>query len=341
MNVFSLIITVELFVCLAGGIGLIVRGSYMRSQAFSRPSGTRRRGDIKLWQQLLTWQVVNADNNGPTLLEEFSHSRDFIQSSAVIGAGIAIVLAIVGSAAISLATTGTVLSLLAGLGFLLTAGLFFICLVGYSIGYIYGVERLRSLTARRLAYADLQQRRLSDYRSVVFPWVAGILIACAILMPLLLAPYLWPKVSLMSMAEPSVEVPAWVLEAIPAAMLLTLVTGETVAARIARLPRLLLTSNPQTAQRADNLLGAMTIGTLQGFELAVMGYLAFAQWFIIVGHLGQIGTSPESWRPSAIFLVPEALFAWAVGLVGIVLRSLAGRIGGKISGWPWQPVRIP
>jgi hypothetical protein len=337
----DLLITVSLLMFLALGIAAIALGSYLRSQAFSRPPGKPRRGDAQRWQQLLKWQVIQPGYHDPALLDEFSRSHRFIQSAALIGAGLALVLAVIGSAIISVGATGTLLNLSAGNGSFLSASLFFVFLIGFSLGYVSGVWQLRSLTARRVAYGDLKPRRLSDYRSVLFPCIAGAPIIGAILIPLLFVPAVGAQIPLSFLGGSSVEVPGWVLQAIAAAMLLTLVTGEIVMARVAKLPRLLLTSNPQTAQRADNLLRAMTISTVQGLELAVIGYLGIAQWNMIVQYFWQVGFWHIGTRPDSSFLDLLFFFAFAAELIGLGLPCLASRIGGHISRWPWQPMRTP
>lgn len=338
---YSSLVLGELLLFLAGGVILILWGSRKHHLAFSGAPGTPRRGDQQHWQHLLTWQVIHPGDQDPAVLEEFSRSSDFLHSSGIIGGGSAVVLTVLGSAIISLLTTGTLLSLSAGNGYLLTATILFLLLLGYSLGYVLGVWQLRRLTAGRIAYGDLQQRKLSDYRSVWFPWIASILLACATLIPLALLPHLTAQISLKLLGGQVIEVSVWVLEAIPAAMLLTLVTGEVVMARIARLPRLLLTSNPHTAQRADNLLRAMTVGRVLGNELAAIGSLGVAQWIIMGAYVGPTLTSPGGWPSAALLFAAAFLFAGAVALGGLSLPVLVGRIGGKISGWPWQPVRTP
>ncbi len=335
---FDPFITMLLLAALAIGIGQILLGSAKHSQAFSRPPGKPRNDQLKLWQQLLKWQVAPPGYAVPAELEEFACARDFIQSSAKIGGGFVIGLAAIGSAAISLATTRSLLSLWAGNGYIFGATFLFASLMGYSLGYVYGVWQLRRLTARKIAYGDLKPRRLADYRSALFPWIAGALTVYTLLIPLLLAPALGTEIPLSPFG--GMDAPTWTLEVIPAAILLVLIAGEVVMARIARLPRLLLIANPQIAQRADNLLRAMTIGQVQGFVFAVIGYLSVAQGFILQQFFRQI-TTPQGWRPYGILFTLELVFPWMVGLAGLTLPMLAGSIGGKITGWPWQPVRVP
>jgi hypothetical protein len=218
---------------------------------------------------------------------------------------------------------------------------FLSCLLGYGLGYLFGVWRLRRLTARGITYADLQPRTLSDYRSRIFPWIAGILISGVVLITLWLSPHLGSQVPLKLVSGTPVEVFVWILWAVPAAMLLTLLLGEFVMAHIAGRARLLLTSQPPTAQRADNLLRALTIGTIQGFELVVLGSLGVIQNTLIRSTLWQDGFWHLGSQPYSSVLDLGFWCATAVLLLGFLLPILAGRMGGTISGWPWRPVRNP
>jgi hypothetical protein len=334
--------TAQVAILLIGGFWVIVWGSYRYNRAFSRPPGKLQPGQGQRWRQLLIWQIVDSASSDPAVLEEFSRSQDFIRSSALIGVGLVLLVVTIGSAAFALAATGTLVSLSAEEWLFFDSILLFGCLIGYSLGYVFGVWRLRLRTAGEVTYADLQQRTLADYRSPVFFWIALILSVWAMLLPLVLAPHLGPQVPLQIQGgRVIVEIPIWVVEAIPVIMLLTLFIGEVVLRRIARLPRLLLTSSPQTAQRADNLLRALTIGTLQGFELAMIGVLGYAQGNLIVDYFWQVGFWKLNSRPFSFLLDPESLFAIAVALLGFFLHKWIGRLGGRLSGWPWHPMRIP
>ena len=337
----DLFTAIFLLAMLAADLGLVIWGIHKHSQAFSRPPGKPRFDQLRLWNQLVKWQVVPPSYTPPAELEEFARSRDFIQSAAAIGSGLAIAIAMIGSAALSVAATGSLLSILAVAGYFFGALLLFASLMGYSLGYAYGVWQLHRLTTKKIAYGDLKPRRLADYRSVFFPWIAVILIVYTILVPLLLMSYLGSRIPLSPLSNSPLEAPTWILEAIPAAMLLALVTGEVIMARLARLPRLLLIANPQTAQRADNLLRAMSIGQLQGLTLAAIGYLGVAQGFILQQFFGQLGVTSHGWNTGALIFAPELVFPFAIGLAGNLLPMLAGRVGGSISGWPWRPVPIP
>jgi hypothetical protein len=165
----DLVISMLLLATLAVGIGQIIWGSAKHSQAFSRPPGKPRSDHLRLWQQLVTWQIVPPSYTPPAELEEFARSRDFIQSAALIGSGGGMALTALGAAALSLAITGSLLILFAGNGYFFGALLLLIGLIGRSLGYAYGVWQLHRLTTTKIAYADLKPRRLADYRSALFP----------------------------------------------------------------------------------------------------------------------------------------------------------------------------
>jgi hypothetical protein len=320
-----------LFVCL--GIGVFVLGSYLHSRP-GKVWGNR----AQLWKQLLTWQVVTPGFAPPAILEEFTRSRDFIVSSALMGMGLTLVLGVIGNVMLVWALTGT----FSGEdGQVFTVVFFLSCLLGYGLGYLSGVWHLRRLTARGLTYADLHPRTLSDYRSNAFLGIAGILIVGVMLLTLVLTPHLGSQVPFELGRGTPLEISVWVLLAVPVVMLVLLLLGEFVMVHIAGLPRLLLTSQPHTAQRADNLLRALTIGTIQGFELVVLGGLGAIQNNLLMAALWQDGFWQLGARPYSSWLDLEFECTLAVLLLGFLLPILSGRIGGTISGWPWRPVRNP
>ena len=197
-------------------------------------------------------------------------------------------------------------------------------------------------TAREVTYGDLQPRRLSDYRSVVFPLSAAVLIVGVALITLIMWPHLEAGVPL-SVGDGGMTrsvAPAWFLWTLPAAMLLTLIVGEILLGQIARLPRLLLTHQPATAQRADNLLRALAIGALQGYELNVIGSFGVVDGLLISMSLWHSGFWRLGVRPLSPVLDTWYGFAAIMVLAGFLLPACAGRIGGRIAGWPWRPARV-
>lgn len=295
------------------------------------------------WRQLLKWGVVTPDTAYPALLEEFSRSRDIILSSAMIGLGLAVVLFVCGSMALvwiaSWTASGTFAMDMTRQFFV--PALYLSFWAGYGLGYLYGVRRLRHLTAREATYGDLQPRRLSDYRSVVFPLGAAILIVGVALTTLIMWPHLVAGVPLdLGDGITRSVVPAWLLWTLPAAMLLSLIVGELLLGKFARFPRLLLTRYPSTAQRADNLLRAQTIGVVQGLELNVIGSLGVVHGSLIGMGLWHSGFWRLGAQPLSPVLDTWYGFAAVVVLAGFLLPTCAGRIGGRIGGWPWRPAQV-
>lgn len=204
---------------------------------------------------------------------------------------------------------------------------------------------MRHLTARGATYGDLQRRTLADYRSGVFPLSAALVIGSVVVITLLMEPHLGAPVPLDLATIPAdltqTGVPVWVLWALPAVMLLTLLVGEVLLWQIARLPRLVLTSQPVTAQRADNLLRALIIGTIQGLELQAIGCVGVVHASLISANLWHSGFWQLGARPWGPLLDTGYWFAMALWIFGILLPACAGRIGGRIAGWPWRPAAIP
>ena len=323
------------------GIFAIVFGCYLRYHP-----GRFWRGES--WKQLLKWQVVTPATAHPLLLEEFVRSRDFILSSAIIGVGLALVLVLSSGVilALSIAGIATGTLLVEILRQFLGPAVYLSYLLGYGLGTVYGVWRLRRLTARGATYGDLQPRTLADYRSAVFPWSAALLIVGVVLITLLMEPHLGPEVPLdlaaMSTDMTQSAAPVWLLWALPAVMLLTLIMGEVLLGQIARLPRLVITSQPSAAQRADNLLRALTIGTIQGLELQAIGCVGTVHAMLMSASLWHSGFwQLDTQRPLNPLTDTGYWFAVIVLVFGILLPACAGRIGGRIAGWPWRPAQIP
>jgi hypothetical protein len=334
--VVALVLLLPVLLLLGTGIAAIAFGCYLHF----RP-GTLWRGQS--WQQLLKWRVVTPDTANPGLLEEFARSRDIILSSAMIGMGLALVIVVCSGVALvwTAPWTASGTFVVDIVRQFLAPALFLSYLLGNGLGYLYGVWRLRRLTARGATYGDLQPRELSDYRSVVFPLCAAILIVGVALITLITGPHLRAGVPLFLGDGMTRSVaPAWLLWVLPGAMLLTLSVGEILLGQIARFPRLLLTRHPLTAQRADNLLRALTIGTVQGHELTVIGSLGVVHGILMSNSLWHSGFWQLGSRPWSPLLDTWYWFAAFVAMAGLLLPACAGRIGGRITGWPWRPAQV-
>ena len=153
-------------------------------------------------------------------------------------------------------------------------------------------------------------------------------------MTLFLTPYLGPNMPFEVLRDTRIELPIWVLGAIPAAMFLLLGIGEIVMGGIARLPRLSLTTNPYAAQRADNLLRALTIGMLQGFELVVISGLGNLQNLLLMANLEQVGFGTWGHGPTVLCsmwsFVSSAWHFW--GLASSYKHWLAASAAASLAG---------
>lgn len=262
----------------------------------------------------------------------------------MLALGLVFLLLLLGAGILAL-VTGTLVSLTA-----LTSGQlsgvipYLSCLLGGGVGLADGFWRLRNSSASRVTYGDLQPRRLADYRSAAFRWLMLALLAAVIVETTVLGPHIGPVVPLRLGHWRFLPLPTsfWVLGILPATMFLLLVGGEVLMAYIVRLPRLLVTSDPQTAQRADNFLRALSIGLVQGGLLISLGYLGVNQDSLLDEGLWQqhfwIMGGPQPYLP---LVEVESLLAWGSVCLGFVLPACAGRIGGRLGGWPWQKMRVP
>lgn len=102
---------------------------------------------------------------------------------------------------------------------------------------------------------------------------------------------------------------------------------------------MLITADPKTAQRADNLLRALAIGSLQAMMLMAIGALGNEQIGMLTSVLGQHGGWDGSAQPYRTLLDLVSMFAVVFIWLGFALPYFYGRLGGRISGWAGRPMR--
>jgi len=119
-------------------------------------------------------------------------------------------------------------------------------------------------------------------------------------------------------------------------MLLIFVVGEVIMRRIATLSRLLVTSDPVAALRADEMLRAVTITIVQGWELMTIGNLGTAQWSLLSTNL----FAHHSYGSAHGIIGFYVFLPSVVTMTGILLIICRGRIGGHLTGWPRQGTRV-
>ncbi len=110
------------------------------------------------------------------------------------------------------------------------------------------------------------------------------------------------------------------------AMILTVVAGEALLRHVVHEPRVLLVTDPLTAQRADDLLRALTLTLIQGSVLAMLGGVSQVQWALL--------NVPGGALPVPLSAI-TFLASYPLLMVGMVTFALRGRLGGAITGWAW------
>src|SRR5947209_8064521 len=336
-----IMVPIGLFLLL--GLGAIGLSVYIRLHGL--PASPATSGQWR--KDLIRWRVLGLDTL-PQTLEDVERCRDYLMSMSCLASGIGIVLAAVGwSIIVPLATNtsealnnnnGTFNGAFFLASFLLSLG------IGLGIGAVFAAWRLRNAARRGVTYGDLRQRRLSDYRSNAFRWLAVALIAWTFGVFAFFAPHVGPTLQ-MDLLYIIVSVPntVWGWSIVPSTMLLVFVLVEIVLLRIVRFSRLLVTSDTTVSQRADDMLRATVIGTVLYCELIALGHLAASPFYIFShllwgSHYWQIGHVPYDNLLSISLLLPIVM--QLLGL-GIILGH--GHLGGKLSGWPWsmKPLKQP
>ncbi len=320
------------------GVALVAFGIYVRVWGQHK---TPNPDSQAYWRrQLWTWRVIDYDGATHAVAEDIQRANSAINAFAIICAGVTVILSLLAYTAIVTVVTGDP-SFTPAVGVSMAAILgptFF----GYGLGYVVSVRRLRARQCRGVSYGDLRRRYLSDYRSPLFLLAPALALVCTVWVTLALVPSFDKQLYIEPVGYDRTMIPyhPWLLGLLPATMLLIFVVGEAIMRRIATLSRLLVTSDPVAALRADEMLRALTITIVQGWELMTIGNLGTAQWSLLSTNLfahhsygsahGIIGF--YAFLPAVISIVGPLLF--------ICRGRIGGRIGGRITGWPRQGTRV-
>lgn len=329
LDISTVVVFIVFFVLGGAAIGV---GIFMRFRPLSFQN-------VRWYAQLVAWDVVNGNGYKPLLMQDVIRLYYRIQSSSVIGLGSAVIL--------YLLITGVVINLLGKSADTILfasqvffAGFYFFMVVGSSIGFMLGVWQTRmSAIEHSTTYGDLRRRQLSDYRASLFRVFPIVLILCTALLTYILFPYLGSTIQLgfpTSNSNGYFTNPVLVLTILPITMLFVLVVMEIMMVRITNLSRFRVTYDPIAGQHADDMLRATTIGMVQGYEFVIIGLLSLVQWDIIERnlwniHFWHIGNRPFSSLFDALFFL-----ALLIQISGFLIPLLQGRLGGKVSRWPWQ-----
>ncbi len=313
---------------LLGGLWMIVSGLDMRKRGYKASTILTAAFGYQpsYWKKkLVAWDLVDHDDSTRSLLDDVMHSWSLIFAPAVIGAGIGVVILVIGYFIVALVTTRGVLltntTEITDLGTLVYLSF----LIGGSVGYILGFWYARHERFHRVTYGDLRRRQLSDYRSIAWRLAFAMIALCyCLVFPL--APELEYMTRIHIVHKGYIVMAPWVLWLFPAVMLITVFVSEAIMTHIATLPRLLVTSDPAIASRADDMLRTTVIAWMQITMLYVIGSFIFDlnMW------IGGLPVTNPVCRVSMVVATLLWLFLIALSI------SAKGRLGGAKTGWPWQ-----
>lgn len=333
---YRLVLTIFLLciICLYGAVLVTSVLKYIRlgRRGYEEARSQRKGRDLwwermgkKSWQkELASWNIVLEDNNESSTLKEINRSWDVLRPS-YFGSLFALVslLVILVGVWTPIQQGGTQLFW----QYLTAAFPYTLFIVVISIGYARGVSILRKEASGQVTYADLRERRLTDYRSTLFRLLPMLFIASLLLLTLLSLPYLNATLPIPLPGGSQMSISSWIIGVMLLLMCLVLLLTEIQIGRVVALPRLLLLSSPEKAQQIDNLFRAKVIGELQSFAFLSLSYFGVLTFVLIQAALSKAA------GPTQIVTV-IALLLWIALFIGAAVSK--GRLGGKISGWPWQ-----
>jgi len=194
--------------------------------------------------------------------------------------------------------------------------LYVVQLVGAGLGYPLAVRVARRSGHAGPRYADLRRRRLADYRAPGLRWLA----------PAAVAVQAAAAVALFALQR------TWTPMVLPALAALIIVLAELQMWTTARAPRMVVTADPATARRCDDLVRAGVVARLQCMLLLSVGTAALFEEYLAI----------DTPRPRSA-AVQVALLAFvlcgAACIIGAAaLRGLEERLGGTITGWWGRPM---
>jgi hypothetical protein len=282
--------------------------------AGGEPRSARR----SLGEKLVTWRAAAAGGEADLARQIGAYYRSLAATtSAVTG----LVLVLAGLALGLLAWSGHPASSLGSEeGGLIwwTAWLIQVAQVaGIGLGYPLAVRLAHRSLPAGPRYADLRRRRLDDYRAPGLRWLARVGVA----------------MQAVAGAALVLLLNRWTPLVMPALAALSLAAAELHLWATARVPRMVVTADPATARRCDDLVRATVIARLQQAALLSPAIAALVGALVIAGM-----QYPRTLPGARIALAVFALSAMYCALCALVIGPFEERLGGRITGWWGRPM---
>lgn len=190
------------------------------------------------------------------------------------------------------------------------------CFTGFEIGVVAGAFNMVP-SEQRAAATERQPRNVRDYRSPRLLWLLAILFGAAFALTL----------SASIGASLRFDLVVTRLGIVPLLALGVILLSEYLISRLTRLPPLQLSADPALAERANRLLFPRLMQIAFGLEYGGVSMMVMVQSMLITPDV-----FPErAWLIGASWgLAVLCFLLW----LWIVLSH--GRLGGQITGWPWN-----
>ena len=309
LKVMDTHIWLNVLVPLIAGITICLVGWYLRLIRATQ-------SNLNVWLKAMNmWQMSQiVDDEQEQLIVARTLRRywyRYVYSASFFGVGIGLITLTLVNALFSLTTMSNLTSfdvmvpqgndapIISALGVLFVTG------TG-CCAIIAGSWHAQREIASELNYADVYQRRLTDYRPSAFLLVVVLIFAVLCGLTVLLLPYVesfhWQMIE--NGRNLVITLPPLIIFLAPVVVLSNLVLLEWMMIRVVRSARLLILPDLVVSQRADDLLRASLISFLLGGE-----FLVLAEFCVSLGSLGSPGLldqSPYGWIYQSL---------WVFGLV--------------------------
>lgn len=209
-----------------------------------------------------------------------------------------------------------------------STGLYLFYIVNNGFRYLHGINRLRQEVRPRMTLGTLRRRSMVDYRSLFFPLLIGITVLTAIVVVFITIPDLTIHLNINQQLAI-----AFLLALFAAGFGIVIAFSEIVIQQIVAYPRLFIDVDPTQAMQIDDMFRAKAIGAMQMLEILGVGLVA------LLGLSGIQSMIRIQSSGNAALFVQDGIIGIGIILIAQIVSAgyiMAGKLGGTISGWPWQ-----